>query len=98
MVTVLKEQTKLSPILDSSLYTLCMEYGVVKKIQVIDKVSDDHCPNFIVCKNTNDRVNRKRLIKRMVSFQPGYVKDRHLVKLCCDDILKAKLEKLQIKK
>ena len=81
MVTILKEQTKLPPILNSSLYTLCMEYGIVKKI---NNIKDDHCPHFITCTKTNERVNRIQKIKRMTSFQPGYVKDRHLKYLCCD--------------
>ena len=85
MVTVLKEQTKLPPILDSALYTLCMEYGIIKKIQTIDKIIiDDACPTFLTCNNTNQRVNRKQIIKRMTSFRPGYVKDPYLKNVCCD--------------
>ena len=97
MVTILKEQTKLPPVLDSALYTLCMEYGIVKKIQTLEKVPVlDNCPDFLTCINTNTRVNRKPMIKRMVTFHPIYVKDRHLIKLCCDDIKREKLDKLKM--
>ena len=88
MVTVLNEQTKLPPILDSA---LCVEYGIIKKIQTIDKIIDDTCPTFLTCNNTNQRVNRKQIIKRMTSFRPGYVKDRYLKDICCDKKTKSGL-------
>ena len=84
MVIILKEQTKLPPIFDSAFYTLCIEYGIVKKIKNMDQIIDDKCPDFITCTKTNERLNRKQMIKRMTGFQPSYVKDRHLKYLCCD--------------
>ena len=83
VATILKEQTKLQPILDSSLYTVCKEYGIIKKINVLDNITD-LCPTFITCNNTQNRDNRKPMIKRMVTFHPIYVKDRNAKNNCCN--------------
>lgn len=83
MITVLKEQTKFSSILDSSLYTLCIEYGIEKKIT---NNTNDNCPDFITCNKTNQRINRKQHIKQMTQYQPGYVKDPYLKYNCCKTV------------
>jgi hypothetical protein len=81
----LEDQSVLPAVLSSKFYTQCIQYTIQNEIinenirfgQVTTIVKEDLCPKFILCQNTNERPNRKLIIRPMTTFLPMFIKDRN---------------------
>jgi hypothetical protein len=88
----LEDQSILPAVLSSKFYTQCIQYTIQNEIinenirfgQDTTIVKEDLCPKFILCQNTNERPNRKRIIRPMTTLLPTFVKDRNPT-ICCQE-------------
>jgi hypothetical protein len=89
----LQKQTELSPILDSSFYTISKGHSISKDVsnslitpsQLSKPQNTNNCAKFVVCSNTNNRPNRVIHDLPLYSCVKKYVK--HKKNVGCDKVL-----------